>query len=471
VSYPSSRGRLTIVAALVLLLLLLAGSAARADAATTSLFDLDVAGPQEADGDSGTVELGVRVKAAEALDAQGIAFYRAPGHPLAGGRVHLWKGEQLVASGQADATAADGWVRVDFDGGAYPLAPGTEYVASYTAVGGDYVSTTGFFENPYTAGTLRAPVDAGVYRYVDAGDPPQRPTDSWASSNYWVTVYGEPGTEEPPAEPATGPWSLFDSDTIIANPFVDDRAQVELGVRFRVDAAQAYTATAIRIYRDPRSAMADNYGFVYDEDGTMIAYGLLANEGGFSGHLEIRIPGGVRLEPGKTYTASYLSRYGYPEEQHGFAESVQAGPISFPADAGVYRYGGGFPTDSWEATNYYVSPVVDVDTSTPEPAPVGAPGDVTAPVVQFNSWTFSNGILYGADRPVRIYVPVTDAASPLKGARLYVDGVLRQRVTKVAFSNQFEFLLLVPTGSHTIRVEGEDAAGNVGTNSISFYAQ
>jgi hypothetical protein len=459
------------VAALALLVLVMLLAAGRAEAATTALFDLDVAGPQEADSDRGTVELGVRVKVTAPLAADGIAFYRAPGHPLAGGRVHLWQGNQLIASGHADPSAADGWVSVDFDDGTHTLSPGTEYVASYTAVDGDYVATTDFFDEPYAPGgsLLRAPADAGVYQYLDDADQPQRPTSSWASSNYWVTVYGEPGEATPPP-PSTGPWALFDSSAIISEPVVDDPAAVELGTRFSVDDAQPYKLTKIRIFRDSHTVMSDNYVFVYDEDGVQVANGLLASEGGFSGFLDIPLHSPVRLEPNKTYTVSYLSRYGYPEEQRGFAEPVQAGPLTFPADAGVYRYGGGFPSESWNSTSYYVSPIVDTDTSTPEPPPVGAPGDVTRPVAQFGAGTVP-GNWYTPGYTKHVMVSATDSQSPLKVGRLYIDGVLTSRVTTFAFGNYYDFLIVVPAGSHTLKAEVEDAAGNVGEATLSFYTQ
>ena len=49
-------------------------------------------------------------------------------------------------------------------------------------------------------------------------------------------------------------------------------------------------------------------------------------------------------------------------DRGAFAASRTKGPLRFPADAGVYQYGGGFPTASWQATSYYVSPLVGLDT-------------------------------------------------------------------------------------------------------------
>ena len=71
----------------------------------------------------------------------------------------------------------------------------------------------------------------------------------------------------------------------------------------------------------------------------------------------------MRLTPGHTYTASYLAVDGhYAVDRGGFSSSRTKGPLTFPADAGVYQYGGGFPTSSWQSTSYYVSPLVALDT-------------------------------------------------------------------------------------------------------------
>src|SRR5438270_257688 len=82
---------------------------------------------------------------------------------------------------------------------------------------------------------LGAPVDAGVYGYLNGGVA-QRPTETWEHSNYWVTPYGEPlETPPPPPPPASvGPWALFNASTPIANAASDDAERVEVGVRFSV---------------------------------------------------------------------------------------------------------------------------------------------------------------------------------------------------------------------------------------------
>ena len=48
-----------------------------------------------------------------------------------------------------------------------------------------------------------------------------------------------------------------------------------------------------------------------------------------------------------TYTVSYSAPTGhYALDRGAFAAARTAGPVRFPADAGVYQYGGGFPTEA-----------------------------------------------------------------------------------------------------------------------------
>ena len=345
----------------VIVLLLAAAPGARA--ATPALFDLDQPGPQVADGDRESVEVGVRLTVTASFRAEGIAVYRAPGHPVVSMRAHLWDGDRLLATATTSSTAAEGWVRAKFVGGPRTLVPGTEYVASYTAEGGEYVSTPGYFADPLaaTGNPLRAPADAGVYRYLNGG-PTQRPAETWESANYWVTPFGEEVAGQPPAPPSTGPWALFDGSTPIANQASDDPDLVELGVRFSVDespAGKGYRTSVIRFYRATSAGMMANHVRLYDGSGALVAKGMAMGEGPKTGVVDAWLGKDVTLRPGEVYTASYLADGHYPEDQQGFSIPRQVGPINFAADAGVYQYGGGLPTFTWHATDYYVTPIVE----------------------------------------------------------------------------------------------------------------
>ena len=168
----------------------------------------------------------------------------------------------------------------------------------------------------------------------------------------------------PAAMADTGPWALFDGSAAIADPDADDTINVELGARFTVDAppSGAYWLTKVRYWRAPNRPINANRVNVYDSSGKQIARGAYDVQGGASGIVDVPLESPLRLTPGTRYTVSYSAPTGhYPVDRGAFASARTAGPVHFPADAGVYRYGGGYPTSSWQSTSYYVTPVVTFD--------------------------------------------------------------------------------------------------------------
>jgi len=456
-SYRSLLGLVAILASLAI--------APAAHAATPALFDLGVAGPQVADSDTDSVEVGVRLTVTSSFVARGIAVYRAPGAPITSMRAHLWQGNTLVATALTPSTPKDGWVRADFVGGPRTLLPGTEYVTSYTAEHGGYVATPGFFAGPLAgAGSpLRAPVDAGVYRYLSGGTA-KRPTETWQHSNYWVTPYGEDVPDAPP--PSSGPWALFDRSTPIAGQASDDPDRVEVGVRFSVDAppqGKGYRASTIRFFRAASAGMMESRARLYDQSGTLLAEGIAMGEGPMTGVIDVWLGKQVTLTPGQTYTASYVADGHYSEAQQGFATARETGPLNFPAEAGVYEYGGGFPTNTWNATGYYVSPVVE---SYPLPE-----WDFKAPTVTFDN--YANNAVVAANTRFLINIRSTDPDSPeyLKEGRILVDGALQISTTQLLNNAVKGYYVTLTPGTHTLVAEVEDPAGNVGRASITLRAQ
>jgi hypothetical protein len=331
--------------------------------AASSLFDLASPGPQSVEPDNAAVRLGVRLTVTTPYLASGVTFYRPPGAEIAYTEVDLWEDGKLVRTGNSGDGPHGGWVRASFREGPYYMSAGHQYVASYTTSEG-YPDTEGFFSAPYAPSTLglRAPVDAGVYHYLDSPDDNTMPSDSWDDSNYWVSVFGDSLAV---LQGFGYPFPLFDATTPITEPFSDDTDTVELGVRFSVDAPVSanthYELKAVRYYRDPQHGIMENHVAVYDSDGQLLARGFFEGEGPRTGVIDGSLDHAVRLTPGRTYTVSYLApNGGYPENPRGFAIGGQMGAIHYPADAGVYRYGGGYPTDTWDSDDYYVSPLVSL---------------------------------------------------------------------------------------------------------------
>ncbi len=108
----------------------------------------------------------------------------------------------------------------------------------------------------------------------------------------------------------------------------------------------------------------------------MLATATFTGETG-SGWQQVNFANPVAITAGATYVASYHTTSGhYSVTRNFFGNGVDSGPLHALANGtspnGVYGYGpGGFPTQSYQSTNYWVDAVF---TTTP-------PVDTTAPTV------------------------------------------------------------------------------------------
>ena len=140
-------------------------------------------------------------------------------------------------------------------------------------------------------------------------------------------------------------------------PVVDDPDQeaVELGLRVRPDRDGYITRLSIirGTYEGPL------VGRVWSGTGTLLAEQTSAAGSGYGQDIVLTTP--VALEAGEDYVVSYYTPAGgYAATEYYFSGTLVTGPIMAPHDgtsgAGVYHYGvgGGFPTDSWHDSNYWV---------------------------------------------------------------------------------------------------------------------
>lgn len=265
-----------------------------------------------------------------------------------------------------------------------------------------------------------------------------------------------------------GPWALFGAGTVPSEPPAANSAPVELGVRFSVAAPAAgdYQVTAVRFYRDPSEPMIENRVFVYDKDGELVAQGIFVGEGGPTGVVDVRLQEPLTLRPGDTYTASYLAQDGgYSYEYGTFESPIEVGPITFPTDAGVLRYGGGFPSFSRAGMSYYVSPVIELGGSVPPPPP---PPDTTIPSVSILEP--SDLATVPADTSFYVRAQLTDDSGILQEARLLIDGTVVDSVPNPWSGSTVNFPVTLPAGLHLIDVQAEDPAGNVGDDTVQVTA-
>ncbi len=148
-----------------------------------------------ADPDTSAVELGVKFRSDVNGTACGVRFYK--GSTNTGTHVgKLWSsGGTLLAQATFTNETASGWQQVNFSS-PVAITANTVYVVSYHAPNGHYALNEGGFT---TTGVDTPPLHAlqngvsggnGVYLYGAGGFP----TNTFASSNYWVDVVFIPGT-------------------------------------------------------------------------------------------------------------------------------------------------------------------------------------------------------------------------------------------------------------------------------------
>jgi hypothetical protein len=303
--------------------------------------------------DAAAYELGLKFRSDRAGVVTGIRFYK--GAANTGTHVgHLWTaaGAPLATVTFAGETAT-GWQQASF---ATPVAisANTTYVVSYLAPNGGFALDRPFFAakgvDRGLLHALAAGVDGpnGVYA-ADGGFPAQ----SFQSSNYWVdAVFAATGP------PTSGcPCSLWPASAAPVTPASADADPYELGVRFEADTAG--TVTSIRFYKGAGND-GTHLAHLWDASGTLLGTATFASETA-SGWQQAAFATPVAIAAGQVYVASYFAPLGHYAADRPFFSlaGVDSPPLhALAADAsgpnGVYAAGGGFPTWSYQSTNYWV---------------------------------------------------------------------------------------------------------------------
>ena len=169
---------------------------------------------------------------------------------------------------------------------------------------------------------------------------------------------------------ATGLWpSSFQATPTNCGSFGQDAnnfcyihdSSVELGVKFT--AASPLDVVGVRIYRVDAG---DVTASLWSSDGTGLAGPTSFGGSATHGWQDVMFDTPVPIAAGQTYVASYFAPSGdYPFQWFFFTSSPwTVGPITALQSAGgdpngVYCYGGAscFPTDSFQDTNYWVTPL------------------------------------------------------------------------------------------------------------------
>ena len=164
--------------------------------------------------------------------------------------------------------------------------------------------------------------------------------------------------------PTIAPWTgLFSpSDTpVLSN--IKDGKQIEVGVKFT--SSVAGSITGIEFYRATGDTGPD-IAQLWSSTGSLLASATLSNAS-TSGWQRVNFSSPVVVTPGTTYVAAYHSTGAYAATNAYFATDHTNGSLTAPSSAassgnGLYAYGGTsttglFPTNTYDATNYFVDVV------------------------------------------------------------------------------------------------------------------
>ncbi|WP_157580469.1 DUF4082 domain-containing protein [Segetibacter koreensis] len=152
--------------------------------------------------------------------------------------------------------------------------------------------------------------------------------------------------------------SIWGSSGSPQNPNDNDGQSIEVGVKFR--ASQNGTITGIRFYKGTNNT-GTHTGNLWSSGGTKLATATFTNETAI-GWQEVRFATPVSISLNTTYVASYYSASGTYASTEGFFAngSVTNGSLTALRSGtdganGVYRLGStGFPTSSYNSSNYWV---------------------------------------------------------------------------------------------------------------------
>ena len=165
-------------------------------------------------------------------------------------------------------------------------------------------------------------------------------------------------------------WPATDVPQVAAD---SDTGSVNLGVEFTSD-VDGYIA-GIRFYKGVGNG-GSHVGSLWSSSGELLARATFTGETK-KGWQSVTFAQPVAITSGTSYTASYLAPRGrYAVDQGYFRRAFASGHLM--ALAGVYKYGAdsAFPTDEWEASNYWVD--VSLVTTTAPPTETTAVLEWTA---------------------------------------------------------------------------------------------
>ena len=169
-----------------------------------------------------------------------------------------------------------------------------------------------------------------------------------------------------------GSYSLWNDTFIPATLSDSDTIAVELGVKLQSNVDGFITA--LRFYKSSTNT-GTHVGNLWTAGGTLLASVTFNNETA-SGWQEMALPTPVAVTANTTYIASYHTNVGRYSSDSAYFNSAYVNPplraLSTGENGGngVYLYGaGGFPNQTWNASNYWVDVIFQESLEPPDTTP------------------------------------------------------------------------------------------------------
>jgi hypothetical protein len=167
---------------------------------------------------------------------------------------------------------------------------------------------------------------------------------------------------------SSGPQSLFPQNVSPAILTDSDTSAVNLGVKFLSNVAGRITG--IRFFKGGSQNGGPHTGTLWTSTGTQLATGTFTDETP-TGWQTLIFASPVSIQANTVYIASYTAPVGrYSASNNYFASSLVSVYLTAPSSGsvggnGVYRYGArAFPTQTYQACNYFVDVVFQASSST-----------------------------------------------------------------------------------------------------------
>ena len=243
--------------------------------------------------------------------------------------------------------------------------------------------------------------------------------------------------------------NLFPAASVPTTASVDDPNPVELGLKFRSDVGG--TVTGVRFYRGANN-LGTHIGNLWTVNGTLLATAQFVEGDSVPGWQQVLFSTPVGISPNTTYVVSYHSGGNYAADGAYFATAgvdaspLHADPTTIAGGNGVFQYGPvGFPTQTFNATNYWVDVVFS--TTADQTAPVIS--GITATVVDSATAT----ITWSTNEPASSRIDYsTDSAIATNVQTAQVPGFVTAHSVRLTG--------LLPSTHYYYKVTSADSSGN-----------